>query len=47
MYLSRFLYEIYINFIGIVGEIGETDDELFIWTHKKLDMGFDGDKVRN
>ena len=37
----------YINFTGIVGEIGETDDELFIWTHKKFEMGFDGNKVRN
>lgn len=30
---------------GIVGEIGETDDELFIWTHKKFDIGYDGNKV--
>ena len=37
--------DILIDFVGIVGEIGETDDELFIWTHKKFDIGFDGDKV--
>lgn len=30
---------------GIVGEIGESNDEYYIWTHKKLDIGYNGDQI--
>lgn len=32
-------------YLGIVGEVGDHDDELFIWTHKKIDVGYNGDQV--
>ena len=34
---------------GIVGEVEDGDDgesEYYLWTHKKLDIGYNGDKVR-
>ena len=31
--------------LGIVGEIGESNDEYYIWTHKKLDIGYNGDQI--
>ena len=31
--------------LGIVGEIGESKDEYYIWTHKKLDIGYNGDQI--
>lgn len=31
--------------LGIVGEIGESKDEFYIWTHKKLDVGYNGDQI--
>lgn len=45
---NHYWYQMYIDDLpvwGIVGEIGETDDELYIWTHKKFDVGFDNDKI--
>lgn len=45
---NHYWYQMYIDDLpvwGIVGEIGETDDELFIWTHKKFDIGYDGNKI--
>ena len=31
---------------GIVGEKTE-DDVLYMWTHKKFEIGYNGDQVRN
>lgn len=31
--------------LGIVGEIGDREDEHYIWTHKKFDIGYNGDKI--
>ena len=30
---------------GIVGEIGESNGEYYIWTHKKLDIGYNDDQI--
>lgn len=30
---------------GIVGEIGESKDEFYVWTHKKLDIAYNGDQI--
>lgn len=30
---------------GIVGEIGESKDENYIWTHKKFDISYNGDQI--
>lgn len=30
---------------GIVGEIGESKDEYYIWTHKKLDISYNNDQI--
>ena len=34
-----------IMFIGIVGEIEENGDGYYIWTHKKFDIGFNGNQI--
>ena len=33
------------NSSGIVGEIGESKDEYYIWTHKKLDIAYHNDQI--
>eukprot|EP00794_Sanderia_malayensis_P007043 gene7043-7834_t len=45
---NHYWYQMYIDDLpvwGIVGEIGETDDELYIWTHKKFEIGTNVDKI--
>jgi len=45
---NRYWYQIYVDDLpiwGIVGEVGDHDDELFIWTHKKIDVGYNGDQI--
>ncbi|MCL4127943.1 UNVERIFIED_CONTAM: hypothetical protein GTU68_007759 [Idotea baltica] len=40
---NHYWYQMYIDDLpiwGIVGEVEEANDEYFIWTHKKLDIGF-------
>lgn len=32
-------------FVGIVGEIDEGGDGYYIWTHKKLDIGYNNDQI--
>lgn len=32
-------------FPGIVGEIGESKDEYYLWTHKKFDISYNGDQI--
>lgn len=40
---------IVINFCslikGIVGDIGENGEEYYVWTHKKLEIGYNGNKI--
>ena len=43
--LTVIVYFVSLYLTGIVGEIGEGNDELYIWTHKKFDMGHNEDKV--
>ena len=33
------------NISGIVGEIDEGGDGFYIWTHKKFDMGHNGQQI--
>lgn len=45
---SLYAYDIYHLLqlsSGIVGEIGESKDEFYIWTHKKLDIAYNGDQI--
>lgn len=37
---NSYIYE------GIVGEKGEEDGELHMWTHKKFEIGYNGDQVK-
>ena len=30
---------------GIVGEIGESKDEYYLWTHKKFDISYNRDQI--
>lgn len=32
-------------FVGIVGEIGESKDEYYIWTHKKFEISYNKDQI--
>lgn len=41
LYLNSFLW----CFAGIVGEIGESKDEYYIWTHKKLNISYNNDQI--
>lgn len=31
--------------LGIVGEIDEANDAYYIWTHKKFDLGYNGNQI--
>lgn len=45
---NRYWYQIYVDDLpvwGIVGEVGDGDDQLFIWTHKKFDIGYNGNQI--
>jgi len=45
---NRYWYQMYIDDLpiwGIVGEIGEDKNELYLWTHKKIEIGYNGDKI--
>lgn len=45
---NHYWYQMYIDDLpiwGIVGEIDETLDAYFIWTHKKLDIGYSGNRI--
>lgn len=44
-----FMTLIFIQFVfaGIVGEKGEQDDELYMWTHKKFEIGYNSDQVQH
>jgi len=45
---NRYWYQIYVDDLpiwGIVGEVGDHEDELFIWTHKKIDVGYNNNQI--
>ncbi|XP_031553580.1 transmembrane 9 superfamily member 3-like [Actinia tenebrosa] len=45
---NHYWYQMYIDDLplwGIVGEIGENGEEYYVWTHKKLEIGHNGNKI--
>lgn len=45
---NHYWYQMYIDDLpvwGIVGEIEEADSTHYIWTHKKFDIGYNGDQI--
>ncbi|XP_065668467.1 transmembrane 9 superfamily member 3 isoform X2 [Hydra vulgaris] len=45
---NRYWYQMYIDDLpvwGILGETGENPEELFIWTHKKFDFGYNKNQI--
>ena len=38
-------FSVFFFFPGIVGEIGESKDEYYLWTHKKFDISYNGDQI--
>ncbi|KAK2563291.1 Transmembrane 9 superfamily member 3 [Acropora cervicornis] len=45
---NHYWYQMYIDDLpiwGIVGEIGESKDEYYLWTHKKFDISYNGDQI--
>lgn len=45
---NHYWYQMYIDDLpiwGIVGEIGETKDTFYLWTHKKFDIGYNGNRI--
>ncbi|CAH1793365.1 unnamed protein product [Owenia fusiformis] len=45
---NHYWYQMYIDDLpiwGIVGEIEEDGDGYYLWTHKKFDIGYNGDQI--
>lgn len=45
---NHYWYQMYIDDLpiwGIVGEIEEGTSEFYVWTHKKFDIGYNGDRI--
>ena len=46
---NHYWYQMYVDDLpmwGIVGEMSEEkDDKLFVWTHKKIEIGYNNDQV--
>lgn len=45
---NHYWYQMYIDDLpiwGIVGELDESGEGYFIWTHKKLDIGYSGNRI--
>ncbi|XP_068245606.1 transmembrane 9 superfamily member 3-like [Palaemon carinicauda] len=45
---NHYWYQMYIDDLpiwGIVGEIDEANDAYYIWTHKKFDLGYNGNQI--
>lgn len=34
-----------ISFVGIVGEADENGEDYYLWTYKKLEIGFNGNRI--
>jgi len=45
---NHYWYQMYLDDLpiwGIVGEIDEKGEEFYIWTHKKFEIGYNGDQI--
>ncbi|XP_071528794.1 transmembrane 9 superfamily member 3 [Panulirus ornatus] len=45
---NHYWYQMYIDDLpiwGIVGEVDEANDVYYIWTHKKFDLGYNGNQI--
>ncbi|XP_057314270.1 transmembrane 9 superfamily member 3-like [Hydractinia symbiolongicarpus] len=45
---NRYWYQMYIDDLpiwGIVGEVGEHGEDLFLWTHKKFEIGYNDNMI--
>ncbi|KAA0193262.1 hypothetical protein HAZT_HAZT006085 [Hyalella azteca] len=45
---NHYWYQMYIDDLpiwGIVGEIGEGQENFYLWTHKKFDIGYNGNRI--
>ncbi|XP_066957808.1 transmembrane 9 superfamily member 3 [Macrobrachium rosenbergii] len=45
---NHYWYQMYIDDLpiwGIVGEIDEANDAYYIWTHRKFDLGYNGNQI--
>jgi transmembrane 9 superfamily protein 3 len=45
---NHYWYQMYLDDLpiwGIVGEIEEKGQDFYIWTHKKFEIGWNGDKI--
>src|SRR5882757_66683 len=45
---NYYWYQMYIDDMpiwGIVGEVDENDNSYYLWTHKKLDIGYNGNRI--
>jgi len=45
---NYYWYQMYMDDLpvwGIVGEVDETDKAYYLWTHKKFDIGYNGDRI--
>ena len=46
---NHYWYQMYIDDLpmwGIVGEMSEDKKDMFVWTHKKIELGYNQDQVR-
>ena len=45
---NHYWYQMYLDDLPIWGIVGETDEKgenYYIWTHKKFEVGYNGDKI--
>uniref|UniRef100_A0A2R5LIF5 Transmembrane 9 superfamily member n=1 Tax=Ornithodoros turicata TaxID=34597 RepID=A0A2R5LIF5_9ACAR len=45
---NHYWYQMYIDDLpiwGIVGEVDESDNNYYIWTHKRFDIGYNGNRI--
>ncbi|XP_050699942.1 transmembrane 9 superfamily member 3-like isoform X5 [Eriocheir sinensis] len=45
---NHYWYQMYIDDLpiwGIVGEMDETTEDFYIWTHKRFDLGYNGEQI--
>lgn len=36
---------LHVTFLGIVGEADENGEDHYLWTYKKLEIGFNGNRI--
>lgn len=39
------MYKVFFSFVGIVGEADENGEDYYLWTYKKLEIGFNGNRI--